>query len=66
MILALNIVNRSYLEAARTAELRTRTSIGFNRFEKLAVQVFGDNEYSLRLFPLLSSIVLSAFLVGTS
>ncbi|HEY9598539.1 MAG TPA: glycosyltransferase family 39 protein, partial [Cyanophyceae cyanobacterium] len=54
--LALNIVNKSYLELFKPLDYEQGAPIGFLLVEKLAVQVFGNNEYSLRLFPLLSGI----------
>lgn len=55
--LALNIVNKSYLELFKPLDYEQGAPIGFLVVEKLAVQLFGNNEYSLRLFPLLSGIV---------
>lgn len=55
--LALNIVNRSYLELLQPLDYNQGAPLGFLMVEKLAVQVFGDNEYALRLFPLLSAII---------
>ena len=55
-VLALNIVNRSYLELFQPLDYEQAAPIGFLLVEKLAVQLFGDNEYALRLFPLFSSI----------
>ncbi len=60
-VLALNIVNRSYLELFQPLDYEQAAPIGFLLVEKLAVKIFGDNEYALRLFPLFSSI-LSLFL----
>ena len=55
-VLALNIVNRSYLELLQPLDYDQGAPLGFLMVEKLAVQVFGNNEYALRLFPLLSGI----------
>jgi hypothetical protein len=54
--LALNIVNRSYLELLQPLDYNQGAPIGFLMVEKLAVQLLGNNEYALRLFPLISSI----------
>lgn len=56
-VLALNIVNRSYLELLQPLDYDQGAPFGFLIVEKLAVQIFGDNEYALRLFPLLSGII---------
>lgn len=55
--LALNIVNRSYLELLQPLDYDQGAPIGFLFIEKLAIQLFGDNEYSLRLFPILAAII---------
>lgn len=55
--LALNIVNRSYLELAQTLDHNQAAPLGFLWVEKLATQIFGNNEYGLRLFPLISNLV---------
>lgn len=54
--LALNIVNRSYLELLQPLDYNQGAPIGFLMVEKLATQVFGNNEYALRLFPFLAAI----------
>ncbi|HEY9908408.1 MAG TPA: hypothetical protein V6D18_12480 [Thermosynechococcaceae cyanobacterium] len=54
--LALNIVHRSFLELFQPLDYDQGAPIGFLLGEKLAVQVFGDTEYALRLFPLLSGV----------
>ena len=56
-VLALNIVNRSYGELLQPLDYEQGAPLGFLMVEKLAVQVFGDNEYALRLFPLICGIV---------
>ena len=55
-VLALNIVNRSYWELLQPLDYDQGAPLGFLMVEKLAVQVFGNNEYALRLFPLLCGV----------
>lgn len=54
--LALNIVNRSFSELLQPLDYQQAAPIGFLMVEKLAVELFGKNEYALRLFPLVSGI----------
>jgi len=54
--LALNIVNRSYAELLQPLDYNQGAPLGFLMVEKLAIELFGNNEYALRLFPLISSI----------
>ncbi|MGJ3249736.1 MAG: glycosyltransferase family 39 protein [Elainellaceae cyanobacterium] len=54
--IALNIVNSSYLDFLQPLDYDQAAPVGFLMVEKLAVQLFGNNEYALRLFPLLVSI----------
>jgi uncharacterized membrane protein len=63
-VLALNIINRSYLELLQPLDHDQGAPLGFLMVEKLVVQLFGDNEYALRLFPLLSSIIALLLLYG--
>jgi 4-amino-4-deoxy-L-arabinose transferase-like glycosyltransferase len=56
-VLALNIVNRSYLELLQPLDYDQGAPIGFLWIEKLTIQIFGNNEYALRLFPLVTSII---------
>ena len=56
-VLALNIVNRSFWELLQPLDYDQGAPLGFLMVEKLAVQVFGNNEYALRLFPLICGVV---------
>lgn len=55
-VLVFNIIDRSYLDLLKPLDYNQGAPIGFLMAEKLAVQLFGNNEYALRLFPLLSGI----------
>ena len=55
--LALNIINRSFSELLLPLDYVQGAPILFLFIERLAVQIFGNNEYALRLFPLLSGII---------
>jgi len=54
---ALNLVERSYLDLLQPLDYNQAAPPGFLWIEKLAIQVFGNNEYALRLFPLISGII---------
>ncbi len=54
--LAWNIVNKSYLELLGPLEYGQAAPIGFLFVERFFVQIFGNTDYVLRLFPLLSGI----------
>lgn len=54
--IALNIINRSYGELLQPLDYGQGAPIGFLWVEKLSTQLFGINEYSLRLFPLLAGL----------
>jgi len=55
-VLALNIINRSYLELLQPLDYDQGAPIGFLIVEKFAVQIFGNNEYALRLFPFICGV----------
>lgn len=55
--LALNIVNRSYLELLQPLDDNQAAPPGFLFIEKFAIQTLGNSEYALRLFPLIAGIV---------
>ncbi|MBL8097756.1 MAG: glycosyltransferase family 39 protein [Anaerolineales bacterium] len=60
--LALNIVNRTFGELTRTLDYDQGAPIGFLFIEKLLVLIFGNQEYILRFFPLISGII-STYLI---
>ena len=55
--LALNIIDRSYIELTQTLDYNQAAPLGFLWLEKLATQIFGNSEYALRLLPFAASIV---------
>ncbi|NET33294.1 MAG: hypothetical protein F6K19_14950 [Cyanothece sp. SIO1E1] len=55
--LALNIVNRSYAELLEPLDYNQGAPIVFLLIQKFAVQLLGNNEYALRLIPLISGII---------
>jgi hypothetical protein len=55
-LLALNIINRSFSDLLLPLDYHQGAPVGFLMVEKLAVQAFGNSEYTLRLFPLLAGI----------
>ena len=55
--LALNIIDRSYLELTQTLDYNQAAPLGFLWLEKLATQIFGNSEYALRLLPFIASII---------
>lgn len=58
---ARNIEERTYSALLQPLSYDQAAPVGFLMLERLAVQVFGDNEYALRLAPFLAG-VLSLFL----
>jgi hypothetical protein len=60
--LALNIINRSFFELAAPLRNHQMAPIGFLWAERLAVSVFGKNEYALRLFPLIGFLMCAPLL----
>jgi hypothetical protein len=55
--LALNLVSRNFVELTQPLDYHQGAPIGFLFIEKLAILLLGNNEYVLRLFPLLSGIM---------
>ncbi len=59
--IALNIVNRSYSELLLPLDMDQGAPPGFLLVEKLSTMIIGENEYALRLFPLICGL-LSVFI----
>jgi len=57
-MLALNIVNRSILGLLQPLDFNQGSPLLFLIIEKFFISVFGNNEFSLRLFPLISGIAV--------
>lgn len=55
--LALNLVERDLVQLIRPLDYQQAAPIGFLFIEKLAMFLLGNNEYALRLFPLVTGIL---------
>ena len=55
--LALNIVNRSFVQLCKPLDYGQGAPVGFLMLERSAVHLFGSGEYALRLFPFLSGMI---------
>ncbi|RMG12211.1 MAG: hypothetical protein D6728_07075, partial [Cyanobacteria bacterium J055] len=55
-VLALNLIDRSYAELFQPLDYNQAAPIGFLLVEKFFLEVLGNNEYVLRLFPFLCAI----------
>ena len=55
--ISLNIVNRSYSELLLPLDMDQGAPPGFLLTEKIFTQIIGENEYALRLFPLLCGLL---------
>jgi hypothetical protein len=53
-VLSLNIINRDFHGLTKPLDFAQVAPIGFLWVTKIFVLIFGDNEYALRLFPLIS------------
>ncbi len=58
---ALNVINRSFLELFKPLDYNLSVPIGFLFIEKFLILIFGNSEYILRFFPLICGIA-SVFL----
>ncbi len=64
--LALNIIDRSFIELLQPLTYNQGAPIGFLMLEKFAVQIFNSSEYALRLFPFLSGIASMFLFYGVA
>jgi hypothetical protein len=60
--LALNIVNRTFGALTLPLDYNQGAPIGFLFIEKFSVLILGNNEFSLRLFPLFSGLLSVYFI----
>ena len=55
--LAINIVRRSYAELLKPLDFTQAAPVGFLMLQKFFVDTLGNNEFALRLFPLIAGII---------
>jgi len=55
--IGLNVMNRSFLELLKPLDFGQAAPLGFILIEKIVSFIFGNSEYALRLFPLVSGII---------
>ena len=55
-MLALNLVNRSFLELMNPLDFSQGAPVGFLFLQKAVISILGNSDYILRLFPLLSGL----------
>ena len=55
-MLAMNIINRRFVDLFRPLDFDQSAPIGFLYIEKLFVKLFGNHDYILRLFPFLTGL----------
>jgi hypothetical protein len=55
--LALNIINRSFVQLLKPLDYAQGAPLGFLMLERSAVQVLGPGEYALRFFPFLAGVI---------
>jgi len=59
--LALNIIERSYMDLLKPLDYFQAAPVGFLIIQKYAANVLGATEYALRLFPLVAGIIALFF-----
>ena len=60
--LALNLVSRNFRELTQLLDHGQAAPIGFLFIEKLFIVIFGNHEYVLRVFPLISGFLVLYFI----
>lgn len=60
--LAVNLVNRNFLELTQLLDYHQAAPVGFLFIEKLSIIIFGNHDYIMRLFPLFAGI-LATYLI---
>ncbi len=60
--LAMNLVTRNFIELTKLLDYHQAAPIGFLFIEKLSLIIFGNQEYSMRLFPLMAGILAVYFI----
>ena len=55
--IALNVIDRSFIDLFQPLAYDQSAPVGFMTFEKLGVELFGNSEYALRLFPLFCGMI---------
>jgi hypothetical protein len=56
-MLALNIVNRTFVDLFKPLDFNQGAPIGFLLLQKVVISVFGSRDYILRLLPLLAGLI---------
>src|SRR5258708_38080730 len=65
-MLALNVIERNYGGLTRPLHYNQGAPIGWLWTQRLMVQVFGVNEYALRIVPLVSGMATIGLVAGVS
>jgi hypothetical protein len=64
--IVLNIISRSFSELLEPLDYNQMAPIGFLFIERLAFEIFGDNEFVFRFFPFISGVLSLPLFYGVS